>query len=706
MHSSAKWILLVFLALIPFSGGCQMMTATNASQQPPSNPPPPPPAPGIIVVVSPVNASVQVGKSLQFQATVQNDGSNAGVTWRIDTSSAVNCGAQDYGSIDSTGKYSAPSSEPCTFGVFIVAASKADPTKSDSVGLVVTPAPTGISVWPPNATVTAGATQQFSAVSDPFGSIPEVMWSVTGSGCSAASCGVIDSAGNYMAPAVLPSPAEVKIIATSADDNTLSGSAPVELGANSNNAKLTGQYAFLVNGIDGDGVFQIAGSITADGNGAITSGIVDENLSSSILFAVGVPVTGTYSIGADNRGSITLFGSISSRSSQTFAVALGSFSGGIAGRGKMSEIDGLAFWGGGELAKQDPAAFSSSAISGGFAFHLSGTDSSAGGLIIVGRFTADNGALNQGEFDSLDGDFVPDFGSVPKATQSVFTGTFTASSNGRATATLTIPLNGAGNSNFAFYIVSASEIFIFQTDHCSEAPGAICSYKGGLSGVASKQSSGIFTASSLSGTSILYGDDSESSQSDTGTYLTTFDGAGGVSGIADAVDAGGNVTAVPFGGTYAIDGDGLGRGQLTFAGTQVPASSSTPFYLVAPGQAFILGVGVIQPQTGGPFATASVAGKYVLDEFSNDASLGPSSGVVTADGAGNLTGVTDAHDGEGSGMGATFTGTYNIGANGKGTATTASPSGAPQNWVVYLISPSKILLRQAAIGGARGTLDR
>src|SRR5215471_16112858 len=60
---------------------------------------------------------------------------------------------------------------------------------------------TGVTVLPSSATVQAGAVQQFTATVTPSGADPAVTWSVSGMGCTGASCGTIDAAGKYTAPA-------------------------------------------------------------------------------------------------------------------------------------------------------------------------------------------------------------------------------------------------------------------------------------------------------------------------------------------------------------------------------------------------------------------------------------------------------------------------------------------------------------------------
>lgn len=89
--------------------------------------------------------------------------------------------------------------------------------------------PTAVTVSPASATVTASGVQQFAAVVTPSGANQAVTWSVSGSGCTGASCGAIDSTGRYTAPATVPSSPTVIVTATSAADSTKTGTATVTI---------------------------------------------------------------------------------------------------------------------------------------------------------------------------------------------------------------------------------------------------------------------------------------------------------------------------------------------------------------------------------------------------------------------------------------------------------------------------------------------
>ena len=96
-------------------------TVTGTASVTITGPPPP-----ISVTISPTTATVRVGKTVQFKATVQNT-TNQTVTWSATA-----------GTISATGLYKAPSSVPSPNPVTITAASAADNTKVGTASVTVT----------------------------------------------------------------------------------------------------------------------------------------------------------------------------------------------------------------------------------------------------------------------------------------------------------------------------------------------------------------------------------------------------------------------------------------------------------------------------------------------------------------------------------------------------------------------------------------
>lgn len=93
---------------------------------PSSSTPPPPPPPAITITLSPSSATVTIGQTQQFTATVTGS-ANTTVTWYV---SDVEGGNSTVGTIDSTGLYAAPEYPPDPSTATIEAVSQADSTKS------------------------------------------------------------------------------------------------------------------------------------------------------------------------------------------------------------------------------------------------------------------------------------------------------------------------------------------------------------------------------------------------------------------------------------------------------------------------------------------------------------------------------------------------------------------------------------------------
>jgi hypothetical protein len=184
--------------------------------------------PAVSVTLNVHTASVKTGQTQQFSATVTNT-TNTAVMWQVN---GIVGGNSTFGTITAAGLYTAPNSLPTQNPVTVTAISVADPTKFDSASVTVTlTVVINVSVNPPNPIVALGKSQPFSAVVT--GTLnTAVTWSISGTGseCSGSGnpCGAIDSvSGLYMAPATVPTPATVTVIATSQADGTTTGTATV-----------------------------------------------------------------------------------------------------------------------------------------------------------------------------------------------------------------------------------------------------------------------------------------------------------------------------------------------------------------------------------------------------------------------------------------------------------------------------------------------
>src|SRR6266436_4852414 len=482
--------------------------------------------------------------------------------------------------------------------------------------------PMAVTVSPSSATVQTGGVQQFIATVSPSGANQAVTWSLSGTGCTGASCGTIDATGKYTAPA------------TSVTDATKSASATITVTAPTpapaDLAKLTGPYAFLFNGGDSGGAVVIAGSFTADGSGNITGGLEDISRVSGV--STSVSFTGTYTVGAgaNNLGSMTLT-STNPAVTSTFGFALGGFDMGVAAKGRfLGTLDRAGADGVGQLEKQDPAGFSAAAVSGPYVLGFEGVNDTGGRFVVAGRFDANGvAALTNGQVDANSAGTL-----INKASM---TGAYTVAASGRGTAALAI--TGVINPvNVSFYVVSRKKLFAMQTDARS------ATVKGVLSGTIKEQSGGPFHVSSLSGNVVV----ALQGVSGTGESVllgqATANGAGSLSGVTDQNDAGVIVLNQTFSGTYTVDADGLGRGTLTITGDPKVKT----IYFEEPNKVYIMDTntgaqfGVAEAQAAGPFSNASVSGNYFFGDLPSPVSTGDSfsgrCGVLTANGAGSTSG--------------------------------------------------------------------
>jgi hypothetical protein len=192
----------------------------------------PPPLP-ISVAVSPSAASVQVGQSLPFTATVQNDGQNSGVTWSL---SGTGCSGASCGTLSATSSasgtaitYTAPSSLPNPATVTLTAKSVTDNTRSASAAITLTASSGTISVGvtPKRGGLTVSQSLSFTASVLNDGSNAGVRWSASGGSFTSETT----TSAVYSAPSVA---GVYTVTATSVSDPTQSASATLgvtDLGA-------------------------------------------------------------------------------------------------------------------------------------------------------------------------------------------------------------------------------------------------------------------------------------------------------------------------------------------------------------------------------------------------------------------------------------------------------------------------------------------
>jgi hypothetical protein len=426
---------------------------------------------------------------------------------------------------------------------------------------------------------------------------------------------------------------------------------------------LSGNYAFYLNGFTSAGAWTLAGSFISNGNGVITSGMIDYN--SITGQPINTTVSGNYSISTNGLNLITLQGQ--SWGPVTFSFVLDS-----SGNGRLIEYDdttGRGSRGSGALRKATSSAFSLGALNGGWVLGTTGSDRGTRD-VQVGQFTINSGNISNGTGDENDG------GTYRTNT---FTGTMSTvnSQTGRATVTIQSSL---GAAHEVVYVVSTGETVIANTD-----------YNGPPIQVGSiLKQSGTFNNGSLNGLTVLYYQDIHGGDGldQSGALIFSFDGNGHGTTIAADEDLAGTITQdQPPPGTYSVQSNGgfnLGAGGP--AGFLV---SHNQGMFVGPGSNSIFGW--LEAQSAGPFSNASIAGMYVAGSVApldynngrNEILSGSSNGTGTM----VFNGESSSGDGVDQYFGTNIT--YSLGANGRGTA-----AGQHDQFpsVVYVISPTKFVV--------------
>jgi hypothetical protein len=439
--------------------------------------------------------------------------------------------------------------------------------------------------------------------------------------------------------------------------------------AGPNSGELNGNYAFLLQGFnDASGnQFAIIGRFTADGKGNVAAGVFDVNGPSP---ATEITLTGSYSIGSDNRGTMTLNGT--DGSSRTFAIAVGSLnSSNIATKANIIEFDDTSASGNrgsGTMYLQDVAAFDGGAysnISGPYAFEIAGQESAAGSRMAdIGSFTTDGtGNITNGELDSNSG------GTASNEAFTAVLGAF--DSNSTAYGRIIMTLGGGATGNNVLYVVDATRLLVMSTD--SEATSGL------VAGEIRAQSTTSFSASSLNGTSIIY--TTGQGVVDVGSLAFTSSNTS-IAATLDENKAGtASTTTATF--TYTLSTNG----RVVVSGGKHPMIA----YLVDSNEGFFLdddpavSDGFFYPQATGPFSNTSVSGNYFFGVTPPAVSASTvDSGVATSTGNGTLTLTEDASAPGGLVTGQSLTDNLTVASNGRVTDSLGN--------ILYIISPSKVVL--------------
>jgi len=465
---------------------------------------------------------------------------------------------------------------------------------------------------------------------------------------------------------------------------------PTPAAAADNDAALKGDYAFTFSGMSGNStvasVFAAVGRFTADGSGHLTAGELDTNGVGTGAALTAQAFTGTYTIGADNRGVMSL--NLPGHAAK-LAFAMNS-----DGNARFIEFDasgGAGTIGSGTMERAEASAYAAASIAGDYAYGMAGLDNVNNRAALIGRFSS-NGT---GTLANPAGDLNA-YGTPYPLTFSSADYVVSDNAGGRGTMNLVFTFGGTPASlDFVFYIVNAGRLFAMARDAVTTATPL-------LSGMVVRQQvpAGGFTSASLAGNMVMHL-----------TGLSTCSGS--VAGVPKAVAGlftanGGGALGLDFdenychaprtvtglSGTYSVESNGrttIALGGYAWVGYL--ANVDRAFLFISDDNVLF---GLCEPQAAGSLTNGSVKGTYA-GSATSVVSFGTTvfSGEFTADATaptGNFAGHEDIGAASGPVSGTAFNATYSVSSsptNGRGTMTVSSGTGGEA--IIYVISPSKFV---------------
>jgi hypothetical protein len=614
--------------------------------------------------------------------------------------------------VSPNGLYFAPPAVPNPAQVFVTATSQVDPTKTATSTVTVIP-PIVVTLSPTTATVAVGSNQQFTATVS--GSTDTgVAWSVSGTGCSGASCGVVSSAGVYTAPATVPSPAQVYVKATSTAYTNSYRIATVTI-VPLITVSVSPSSAELVVGANQ----QFSATVTGTTNSQVTWSVTGKGCSG--LACGGVTSTGFYiaprTVPNPAEVTVTATSVVDTSKSGSAVVTILPPVGVSVSPAAVQVVTG---------GSQQFTATVTGTTNASVTWSVTGTGCSAsacGTITSYGLYTAPA--------------TIPSPARVTVRATSQADGT----KSGTAVATIIPPVavtispanavvavrqqlqfratvDGSTNTSIDWSIsgsaCSGSSCGSITSGGLYTAPATLPS----LATIIVKASAQIEVSQSASAVVTIVPNDASKMQGQYAFQFTGFDNQGVYQAVGSfTADGSGNViggtedinrtagpaTNVSFTGTYQLIGEGnrgiltisssIGRQTLNFALN----AAATSGRLIAFDYTGIRGSGIIEQQDPTAFTTAALNGPYVLSLVGKDGAakrIG-ALGIFDLNGAGGVVGGTmDINDG--GKVFPTFPsvqGTYTVANTGRGVLNLTIPgfAGGSLDFAFYVVSANQLL---------------
>jgi hypothetical protein len=560
------------------------------------------------ITISPSSVNnLSPGATQDFSAQVSLANSqittNTNVTWQVNGTGGGNAtiGTIVASTVDANvGVYTAPAVVPST-NVNVTAVIVDNTSSGSTSGTTITSnvvvvsfgGVAGLSITPSQATVGAGASEQFEAM---LNSAEDSHATYTISSSAGGNIGTIDATtGLYTAPNTPPPGGKVTVTATDGNQ-TATATATIVF----SDASLRGPFAFSYTGNNSAGFFAVAGRFASNGQGAITGGVEDiSSFATHVASAVQIQQNSTYKVGPDGRSTAIIQ---TDHGTETLQFVLTS-----SAHALLIRFDGNAT-GSGTIDQQNLNDLSNaSVISGPYVFLAAGGDANFNPMAIAGSFSADgSGTAQQPAIIDENDNF------TAKTSDTSLSGTYQLDSNnpGTGRGTLTLSSTNVGQLQFAFYIIdstsasspSVSHLHIVEIDAVNYLAGDIYLELPGPS----------YTTSALAAANYAFtagGNSSAGAYASGGIY--TPDGNGNITaGVLDTNNAG-TLTAdtTLSASTYAVDPTtgrvSLALGSMTFAA--YPTALNTVVMLEVDSTA--VSGGLAYQQQGSP---AALSGNFGL----------------------------------------------------------------------------------------------
>jgi hypothetical protein len=606
-------------------------------------------------------ASLQSGSQATISTTVTNDSGGKGVDWTLACASSI-CGSLNpiHTASNSPTTFTAPAVIPTGNAVTITATATADTSKTATATVLITGAAISIAfVQAPPASLMTGAKSAISAVVSSDSSNAGVDWMVT---CGNPNCGSLQpthsasgSTVTYAAPTAIVTAFAVTITATASADTSKSVVAKVTI-------TLPAIY-----------FSQPPPASMATSAQAVVSATV---LNDPANLGVDWSVTCSSSDCGSFNPTHTASGSATTYTAPATVPAGSTVT--ITARATANSSETVT-------AKVTITTSALSLLQGTYAFFFTGNDANSF-FAVAGSLSADGkGNVTAGEEDFCDTSFVSLGNTV--------SGTYTAASDGRGTMTLKVsdPAIGVnGVQTLSFAVITSRHVVVIEFDGSATSNGTL-----------ELQNPANFSTNSITGGYgfTMSGLDGNGSPEDTGGVFNA-DGAGKFNGTQDTNDSG-VVSNGPVSGTYSAP-DSFGRGTATLGSVNfiyyVVDSGNLKFVESDLASSGALIAGSAFAQGSGPFSNASLSGDFVFTVAGGGVSggslIGPlaAGGLFIADGKGAITSGTIDVNNFGTVTSGSFTGTYSVSSNGRGTVTISGTTGGLSQFAVYLTANHGMML--------------